>query len=533
MAIQQVFGSVWDPENNDYTSSLTNAVERTLQSKFEDIVSVKDFGAVGDGVADDTTAINNALSSLLTTGRRGIVHVPPGTYRTTDTILVAGTGIRLQGEIGEFACVILADHSLGPAVRVKDRRSGISHIEISASSSRTNGASGTNYGILIEADDTAGFRPTHGIYDDILIQDQPNVGLVGIAAVWFSKFTNITIRDCKSHGMQFDFGSLTGRTNTENPGEVMIERCEIFDNDGNGLIIGNNDNQSNRGFRFQIFNLDMFRNAEAAGPRRSADQAWLFMDTSVIEASAFDGNDKAGTTPVTRGMLLHGRGDEVRNCRFLDVTPQAIRVAEIGVGGFTTEGISIKDFVIFGAALDPAVAIDPQVDGINVSNRTRTNITANVDPNETVALDKRVVVVSKTTTQTVNNSTTLVSDDELFFDLLPKERTEFRFVVLYRGDATADIKFGLLVPAGATIFFVPSSGIRFDGGNNIVIQPAVFSTAITIAYGADPTDVRLFELVGEVRTNGTSGQLRLQWAQGTAVVADTQVLSQSHLSLIR
>ena len=41
----------------------TGAVQRTVEGKLQDTVSVKDFGAVGDGVANDSAALNNALSS--------------------------------------------------------------------------------------------------------------------------------------------------------------------------------------------------------------------------------------------------------------------------------------------------------------------------------------------------------------------------------------------------------------------------------------------------------------------------------------
>jgi polygalacturonase len=46
-----------DPENASgitYDPAGTGAVSRTVQSKLRDVVSVKDFGAVGDGVTDDT-----------------------------------------------------------------------------------------------------------------------------------------------------------------------------------------------------------------------------------------------------------------------------------------------------------------------------------------------------------------------------------------------------------------------------------------------------------------------------------------------
>jgi hypothetical protein len=69
----------------------TGATARTAQVKLRDIVSVKDFGAVGDGVTDDTAAINAALLAH----RR--VTVPAGTYSiTTINMSVAGTALILE-----------------------------------------------------------------------------------------------------------------------------------------------------------------------------------------------------------------------------------------------------------------------------------------------------------------------------------------------------------------------------------------------------------------------------------------------------
>lgn len=63
-----------------------NAVTRTIQNKLRDIVSVMDFGAVGDGVTDDSAAIQSAVSSLSANG--GEVYIPPGTYCVASPILV-------------------------------------------------------------------------------------------------------------------------------------------------------------------------------------------------------------------------------------------------------------------------------------------------------------------------------------------------------------------------------------------------------------------------------------------------------------
>ena len=51
---------------------------RTAEAKMRESVSVKDFGAIGNGVAIDGPAIQEAIDSLAATG--GSVYVPPGTY---------------------------------------------------------------------------------------------------------------------------------------------------------------------------------------------------------------------------------------------------------------------------------------------------------------------------------------------------------------------------------------------------------------------------------------------------------------------
>jgi hypothetical protein len=65
-----------------FTQSGAGAVARTVDSKLKDVVSVKDFGAVGDGVADDTAAIQAALNAHRS------VFIPPGTYLISSMLQV-------------------------------------------------------------------------------------------------------------------------------------------------------------------------------------------------------------------------------------------------------------------------------------------------------------------------------------------------------------------------------------------------------------------------------------------------------------
>jgi hypothetical protein len=72
----------------------TGATTRTWQNKAADVVSVKDFGAVGDGTTNDTAAIQAALN----TGKN--VYLPSGRYLVTSGLSMMASGQRMYGESG-------------------------------------------------------------------------------------------------------------------------------------------------------------------------------------------------------------------------------------------------------------------------------------------------------------------------------------------------------------------------------------------------------------------------------------------------
>lgn len=78
-----------------YKQSGAGAVSRTLDAKAKETVSVKDFGAVGDGVTDDTAAFNAALTASPSIN---VILVPAGyVYRITSTLVLVGNKT-LRGE---------------------------------------------------------------------------------------------------------------------------------------------------------------------------------------------------------------------------------------------------------------------------------------------------------------------------------------------------------------------------------------------------------------------------------------------------
>ena len=95
---------LFDPTEPDSVSSAdvsflpsgSGAVLRTAQDKLREIVSVKDFGAIGDGSANDTLAIQTAISASY--GKT--LFFPSGTYLSSDLTCIGD--ISFTGEPGSI-----------------------------------------------------------------------------------------------------------------------------------------------------------------------------------------------------------------------------------------------------------------------------------------------------------------------------------------------------------------------------------------------------------------------------------------------
>lgn len=96
------------------------------------VVNVRSFGARGDGVADDTKALQAAIDHALVS-RIAAVHIPAGIYRTTDTIHVGGRDFSTLSLIGEptFAygksagTLIVPDAIDRPALNIQGARGNV------------------------------------------------------------------------------------------------------------------------------------------------------------------------------------------------------------------------------------------------------------------------------------------------------------------------------------------------------------------------------------------------------------------------
>ena len=106
---QTVTTTAVDAGGVTYTPSGTGAVAATAQTKLRERVSVKDFGAQGDGATDDTAAIQACINANQT----ATIYFPPGTYKCSSAILLTDTaGHNFQGQlIGDAGAVVTFTHS--------------------------------------------------------------------------------------------------------------------------------------------------------------------------------------------------------------------------------------------------------------------------------------------------------------------------------------------------------------------------------------------------------------------------------------
>ncbi len=94
------------------------AVTRTVQAKLRDHISVRDFGAVGNGVTNDTAAFQAFLTRLQTVGGKG--RIPAGQYLLTSTVTLDLNGVPSEGAgsrsvsiegDGANATILVGNHS--------------------------------------------------------------------------------------------------------------------------------------------------------------------------------------------------------------------------------------------------------------------------------------------------------------------------------------------------------------------------------------------------------------------------------------
>jgi len=307
-----------------------------INSKIEETKSVKDFGATGDGVSDDTAAIQAAIT-YINTGK-GLVYFPVGTYlfSTTLTLTENSTGLVGAGS-GNCANLIpsvaapttLKYSGVGPAIRVKGMNVKLEDFRLTSDTTRASLSFDiTKPGIRIEAEDTASARCDRCQINNVRIDSQPGDGILTVGPIIATQINDCDVISVKGFGMRLDAGNYTGltRTNTHYPGLVDITRCRTYFCGGHGIAISNPSTtvQNNMGIRININQLDSFGNGETTGIMYAAGDGnfydtWIFGEQININTCGIAGSKGvAMTVEQLGGIYVAGRDISINNCRLIE-----------------------------------------------------------------------------------------------------------------------------------------------------------------------------------------------------------------------
>ena len=135
-----------------------------------------------------------------------------------------------------------------------------------------------------------------------------------------------------------------------------------------------------------------------------------------------------------------------------------------------------------------------------------------------------VKLIRKTADETVNNSAVLQDDNELFLPMLANEVWQITLSLIVNSSAVADLKLGFTAPAGAAMY----SYSRYIREDNVVCDGFASLAATLLLRGVGANEMPIF-LTGIVINGANAGNFQIQWAQATAEVSDTKVLTNSYI----
>lgn len=313
-----------------------NAVARFVQDKLRDTVSVKDFGAKGDGSTDDTTAIQNAINYATTNAVD--LFFPAGTY-IVQPLTMTSTSYAYMPRL----------YGSGRTSTILKKKSGAATGAV-----LTIGASGaTNFmsGVCVENMTIDGLSTSASligcaVYNLVRSQFRNVIFQNSSTNLAVNGGITSTFQDCvfQSGVYGIALNSFAGSAGSNYPNNFTFERCGIFNNTTYGVNFNN-------GRHIRFLNCDV----EGNGTNGNNNTGGFFVGANidsedsgadpiglVVENSWIEGNTGVGSFIFYSGFNI------VRGCNIY-VNTNAVYDFYINGGRYIIDGC------LFAAPKSPAI----------------------------------------------------------------------------------------------------------------------------------------------------------------------------------
>jgi hypothetical protein len=235
--------NLWKHTDANEVKEVVNEHADAIDELYTRTVNVRDFGAKGDGVTDDTVAIQAAIvagaGGRIILGKTHLISAP---------LIVSSAQTLIVGEGGHLATGtrIIGSHTTGEMIVFKNRSSGIKGVFITSTTERWNAVVGNNYleygtghGVVFVRGKSESFLlHSRSIIHDVHIQRQPGIGLMLSSSMELSTIDTVTVTECGHHGIVADGGILTDQYRTvESLFHVIFNNVRSIGHRGNAIII--------------------------------------------------------------------------------------------------------------------------------------------------------------------------------------------------------------------------------------------------------------------------------------------------------
>ena len=212
------------------------SILRTQHDKNSDYVNVKDFGAIGDGITDDTAAIKSAIAYAGTI--KGVVYFPDGIYKISSTLALP-SNVSIVGRSRESVFITKTTSDtvtvLVTSSALSGGYNGVLPTDMNAviclGDSNSSRWSGVITGVTLYGNKTT--AENHGV----------EFGIVNTGVVSDAKIEDVYVYDCK-HGLVLPviFASQVGNN--------RFTAClgGMFINNGTSCVISTNYSNSCRDY---------------------------------------------------------------------------------------------------------------------------------------------------------------------------------------------------------------------------------------------------------------------------------------------